>query len=429
MKAQNAVPDGGWGWVIVFGSFLLHVAMDGFVYPLGVVSEALVTEFASTTTISALMLALLTGITLGVGPLASALTTRFGCRLTVISGAFLAALGSFLSAFASSMWMITFFVGVLIGVGCGLIYCPAVLIVTIYFEKKRSLATGMMACGAGVGTILFGPIDDFVVRTYGWRCFFFMFSILFIACSLVGVTFRSFEKKQLKDVESDEFLRESPEVKSIEESQQNNKDLLKSSTFLLYLISFLMTCIGYNSPIYFLPKRAQEALGLTSSDAAWIVSIYGMSNTIGRFVLGWIGDKEFTFLPSDIGKDKPRNRLFLYISCLTLCGFLCIGVGFFQSFFTLCIFAGIFGFLLAAAVSLVSVILVDLVGIEKIGSAFGIVLVAQAIGTLIGPPIAGWLSDLSGDSLWSFVFSGLNLTFSGVILLLRFAKSKPFIYK
>lgn len=30
-------PDGGWGWVIVLSSLIIHVIMDGITYALGVV--------------------------------------------------------------------------------------------------------------------------------------------------------------------------------------------------------------------------------------------------------------------------------------------------------------------------------------------------------------------------------------------------------
>jgi hypothetical protein len=34
--------DGGYGWVVVLGSFLIHVFADGFVYSFGVIAESLI---------------------------------------------------------------------------------------------------------------------------------------------------------------------------------------------------------------------------------------------------------------------------------------------------------------------------------------------------------------------------------------------------
>ena len=34
--------DGGYGWIVVLGSFLIHVFADGFVYSFGVIAESLV---------------------------------------------------------------------------------------------------------------------------------------------------------------------------------------------------------------------------------------------------------------------------------------------------------------------------------------------------------------------------------------------------
>lgn len=41
------------------------------------------------------------------------------------------------------------------GIGCGLIYLPAIVSVGYYFERKRSFAMGIAECGSGFGTFAF----------------------------------------------------------------------------------------------------------------------------------------------------------------------------------------------------------------------------------------------------------------------------------
>ena len=63
-----------------------------------------------------------------------------------------------LSVAATSVVMLYFTVGVLTGLGFGLIYLPAIVSVSIYFEKKRAFATGIAVCGSGLGTFIFAPL-------------------------------------------------------------------------------------------------------------------------------------------------------------------------------------------------------------------------------------------------------------------------------
>lgn len=58
-------------------------------------------------------------------------------------------------------------------------------------------------------------------------------------------------------------------------------------------------------------------------------------------------------------------------------------------FFTLGTYASVFGFTIGAYVGLTSVILVDLLGLDKLTNAFGILLLFQGIASLVGPPLAG----------------------------------------
>ena len=91
------------------------------------------------------------------GPIASYFTNRYGCRLVTIAGTVLAAAGMALSTVATSIFVLYLTVGVLTGLGFGLIYLPAIVSVSIYFEKKRAFATGIAVCGSGLGTFLLSP--------------------------------------------------------------------------------------------------------------------------------------------------------------------------------------------------------------------------------------------------------------------------------
>ncbi|KIH58750.1 hypothetical protein ANCDUO_11038 [Ancylostoma duodenale] len=75
-----------------------------------------------------------------------------------------------------------------------------------------------------------------------------------------------------------------------------------------------------------------------------------------------------------------------------------------------------FGFSISSYICLTSVILVDLLGLDKLTNAFGLLLLWQGVGTVFGPPIAGYLADLTNTYIWSFVFCGVNLLISGLML-------------
>lgn len=87
-----------------------------------------------------------------------------------------------------------------------------------------------------------------------------------------------------------------------------------------------------------------------------------------------------------------------------------------KDFTTLMVYSVVFGFTIGAYVGLTSVILVDLLGIEKLTNAFGLLLLFQGIASLVGPPLAGLLYDLTQTYVPAFVMAGVMITVSGVVL-------------
>ena len=58
------------------------------------------------------------------------------------------------------------------------------------------------------------------------------------------------------------------------------------------------------------------------------------------------------------------------------------------------IYCAIFGVSSGAYVGLTSVVLVDLLGLDKLTNAFGLLLLFQGIASVMGPPITGILQCL-----------------------------------
>ncbi|MFH4976687.1 hypothetical protein AB6A40_003396 [Gnathostoma spinigerum] len=532
------VVDGGWGWMVVIGSFFVHVFADGIVYSFGVLLEVIMKDFGASNAKASAIISLLTGLTLGTGPIASAVTNKYGCRITCIIGSIIASMGCFASYYATSVEFLMVSVGCVMGFGFGLMYCPAIVVVTIYFEKKRAMATGIAVCGAGVGTVIFAPVSEFLVSSFSWRTVFVFYTGVVMMCSICGSLFRPLKfvevrREDLKETQKFSDKPDKPIIKSAENGQpddkfemkkvedsnkmraahsqmamnvddserrlaklryrtrsmgeslpartlsgstgyidvqdvfywgstsafpqdrektkeqvipldtshlenaveeidhpkqkQNNKihqmwstfvkmmdmKLLLDPIFLLFAISNLLTSIAFNSPLVFLPAHAIR-LGCTPTQAARVVSAFGLMNTVGRILFGLVSDRK---LPFKYGKDTARNRFWIYVISMVICGTLTSFVFLFDSVYTLTLYSGLFGLTLSSYVCLTSVLLVDLVGIERLTNAFGLLLLFQGIGTVFGPPISGELADRTDSYDWSFVFCGLALIVSGVMLV------------
>ena len=90
-----------------------------------------------------------------------------------------------------------------------------------------------------------------------------------------------------------------------------------------------------------------------------------------------------------------RNRLWIYNLTLMLCGVTSCFVFTMTSFFSFTSYCFFFGFTISSYVCLTSVVLVDLIGVDRLTNAFGLLLLIQGIATFVGPPLAGTLISKS----------------------------------
>lgn len=163
------IPDGGWGWMVVFASLMICLISDGISFSFGLLYIEFLKEFQESKSKTAWIGALFMAVPLILGPVGSALVDRYGCRKMTILGGIISGLGFIISSFAQSIEMVFFTFGFLSGLGLCLCYVTAVVSIAYWFDKKRTLATGLGACGTGIGTLLYAPLTQYSIEEYGWR--------------------------------------------------------------------------------------------------------------------------------------------------------------------------------------------------------------------------------------------------------------------
>ncbi|CAF2926047.1 unnamed protein product [Rotaria sp. Silwood2] len=382
---ESIVPDGGWGWVVVFSSFLIHFIMDGITYSMGQtflepMRNKLGLDRASVSTI----FSILPAVTLGAG------------------------------------------------LGFSLMYLPAIVSVGLYFEKRRTFAMGIAVCGSGVGTMALAFITNGIVNIRLWLSYenaLLLESAIIMISLLCGFLMlplpqepseqRRLERKMRKEdqqKQNEELLivqngsttsKNNPaEVVIIEKSpkksffheiiEQIDFKLLKNLAFTLFVGSNFLASLGFNVIYNYADDLANDS-NVQKDYRSYIVMSIGLSNIFGRIIIGYFGDR------------KSARKFFQYEK-LTLT----------KSFVFFLGYASTFGFFSGGYVTLTAIVLVDIVGINKLSDAFGVLLLFVGIATAIGTPIVGGMRDafahFARPFLWPyFIFGGFTIL-SGAIL-------------
>ncbi|XP_060077608.1 monocarboxylate transporter 9-like [Ylistrum balloti] len=413
------VPDGGVGWVVTFSSFIVSLLVEGVSFTFGIFFPEFLRYFGESKGKTQMLHSLMFGNFFILGPFASALVNKYGCRIVSGSGAFIVSVGLFLSSFSPNLDVMIFFYSIVGGIGFGLFYLPSIVIISEYFEKRRALATGIAVCGAGVGGFAFAPLCEFLLETYGWKGTLWIMSAILLNGIVVSSSFRSskihFNKNVLKTKKSQ---IENDKIVGAAEKNSNRcchqiclamKDmfdftLLKSPTMMLYGISCFFVMFGFFIPSNFIPVWAND-VNLSTDEGALLIVFMGVSSTVTRVVIGFIADKPWA-------NSFIINNIALLIGGISTCF-----VPFYTTFATLAIYSVVFGFVIATFILLRSILLAELLGIQRLNSSFGLTGLSMGLSTFVGSPIAGALADISGNYDMTFYFAGITLGLGGLICL------------
>ncbi|ETE62067.1 Monocarboxylate transporter 4, partial [Ophiophagus hannah] len=392
-------PDGGWGWAVLFGCFVITGFSYAFPKAMSVFFKELIREFhvgySDTAWISSILLAMLMCV------------NRFGCRPVMLAGGFFASAGMIIASFSTNIIQIYFSAGVVTGLGLALNFQPSLIMLNRYFSKRRPLANGLAAAGSPVFLCALSPLGQVLQYKYGWRGGFLILGGLLLNCCVCGALMRPLEGPKNQEA-----------LKPTEKCKKKLLDftVFKDIGFVIYTVAASIMVLGLFVPPVFVVSYAKD-LKYEDTKSAFLLTILGCVDIFARPLCGILAGLKWV---------RPRC-VYFFSFAMFFNGFTDLMGSFSSDYGGLVVFCIFFGISYGMVGALQFEVLMAIIGTQKFSSAIGLVLLAEAVAVLVGPPSAGKLLDATHKYKYVFILAGAEVVTSSVVLALGniFCIKKP----
>ncbi|RXG71599.1 Monocarboxylate transporter 14 [Armadillidium vulgare] len=455
-KAVEMVPpDGGWGWIIVVGSFWI-ICLGTF--PLNafsiILSPILMSGQVSSTKIAwifNLYQLIWSFYAIFIGPLCE----QFGSRKVAILGGIASFLSLFLSAFVPTADYLFFTFALPGGIGGASTFALTFMVVSTYFKKHRGFAIGITSVGGCVGTFISPLISNALLQSYGYIgatviCAAITLNQCVGSCLYQPVkwhmkpakSFSVSEKdsknpvKWKKEAEKTDLLekydtkkcktqtsnkinenkndadkvtfqrnkKSTNKIMNLLRSTYNNLKSLKYLRVHFIACSFFGLMFGFTNFYMWIPFVITSN-GCTLELAAWCASLSSIGNITGRILMALLADRKFF------------NVIYGFMFGQFLMGISIIAFSLVKDITYFMIVTSCFGFGFGIAMSSYITVMIKVMGIKMLPAVLGVSSLFKSIAGIIVGPLIGVVHDATKSFTYSLWILG-GLEFIGVFALL-----------
>jgi len=312
-------------------------------------------------------------------PAAGALADKYGSKKTILGGAFLYALGLYVTSIAQSVLGLHIGAGLLIGMGISGtgfgIVLPA--LARAVAPEKRAFALGVGTAAGSAGQFLLIPVAQEFISGYGWQTALLLMAggaLMMMLC--VSVFNDDKSEGGLAQEQSAQTLKE-----ALVEARSHKHYWLLIAGF--FVCGFQLAFITVHMPAFISDQ------GFETSVAATSLALIGLFNIFGCLLFGsWSGKYS----------KKKLLGIIYFLRAIAIAAFMLVPM----TTTTVYLFSIVTGFLWLATVPPTSGLVAQMFGLKHMGTLYGIVFLNHQIGSFFGVWMGGYLFDKTGsyDVVW-----------------------------
>jgi len=381
------------GWRVAFASGVgvLVSFASLLVYTFGIFLKPVTQEFGWSRQAASLAFGIAAMMIAACSPLLGYLLDRVGARrvilpcMTVFGCAFAS-----LALLTPRLWHLYAIFAILGAVGNGTAMLAYSRAVSTWFAGRRGMALALMMTGSAVGAIVLPPLAQALIQSLGWRGAFAILGGLVLALGLPVVV---------------PLVREKPGFdggRAVEAAGASVQQAIRSRAFWILVVVLFLCSIGQNGAITHLSALLTDR-GVSSHDAAIVVSLMGAASLLGRLVTGWLLDRFFA------------PRLAFCLLTLAALGIFILSAAHSPAMGSLA--AILIGAGMGGEADITPYILSRYFGLRSFSMLYGFTWTGYAIAGAIGPVLMGRAFDTSaGYQALAVKLSVLTLFAAGLML-------------